>query len=283
MITVIVPSFNEEASIKNTIESIHSNLKNKEEFEIILVNDGSTDKTLEIGKKLKCKIISHPHNLGYGKALKTGIINAKFDIIVIVDCDGSYPIDQLGNLISEFKMGYDMVVAARTGNTYKESFLKWPLRLLLRFLVEWTAGRSIPDINSGLRVFSKKDSIKFIDTLCDTFSFTTSLTLAYMLTGKFVKYIKVDYDKRVGKTHVKLWRDSLRTLQFIIQAIVLYHPLKIFLLITIFCFILAICLLMLGLLNSKIFIIPSFILFSTGLLIFGLGLLTDLIRQINIK
>ena len=104
-----------------------------------------------------------------------------------------------------------------------------------------------------------------------------------MLTGRFVKYVEVDYEKRIGKTHVKLWRDSLRTLQFIIQAIVLYNPLKIFLLITIICFMTAILLFVLNFITSLDLIVPSFLLLSTGILNFGIGLISDLIRQTNIK
>ena len=281
MISVIVPAFNEENSVRKTVTLLNSSLKKFKKYEIILVNDGSTDNTYKISKNLKCKVINHPHNLGYGKSLKSGIKEATFDTIIIIDCDGSYQIDQSEMLIKEYNKGYDMVVGARSGNEYKGSIIKWPLRLILRFLVEWTAGRRIPDVNSGYRVFSKKDSIKFLDYLCDTFSFTTSLTLAYMLTGRFIKYTKVDYHQRVGKTHVKLWRDSLRTLQFIIQSIILYNPLKLFLLISIICLLIGLILLTLSFFVSLNFLIPSFIFFSTSILIFGIGLLTDLIRQLK--
>jgi glycosyltransferase involved in cell wall biosynthesis len=282
MISVVVPAYNEEKSIKNTIVQLEEQLSKKYKYEIIIVNDGSSDSTSKIAKKLKCTVIDHPHNMGYGKSLKSGINNAFYDTIVIIDCDGSYPIRQIEKLLQRYNLGYDMVVGERTGNTYKESFLKWPLRLLLRFLVEWTTGRSIPDINSGFRVFSKKTSSLYFDKLCNTFSFTTSLTLAYMLTGLFVQYVKIDYDKRVGKTHVKLWKDSFRTLQFIIQAIVYYNPLKLFLLITIFCFVLSLIFLALNFAISSVYMNYSLLMLSVGIINFGLGLIADLIRQTNL-
>ena len=89
--------------------------------------------------------------------MKTGILNAKFDKVVIIDADGTYPSGKIIDILDLFEKGFDMVVGERTGKNYKESPLKWPMRLLLRFLVEWTTGRKIPDINSGLRVFFKKN------------------------------------------------------------------------------------------------------------------------------
>src|SRR5207237_9264618 len=96
-------------------------------------------------------------------------------------------------------------------------------------MVQYTDGRKIDDINSGLRIFSKNTMMKFFDTLCDTFSFTTSATLAYMMTGKFVKYIPIEYHKRVGETKVKLFKDTLRTLQYIVAAILFYNHFHLFL------------------------------------------------------
>ena len=72
-----------------------------------------------------------------------------------------------------------MVVGAREGKNYSESIKKGALRFILKYLVEFTAGRRIPDINSGLRVFSRSAVMQYFPHLCDTFSFTTSLTLAY--------------------------------------------------------------------------------------------------------
>ena len=114
-----------------------------------------------------------------------------------------------------------MVVGARKGKEYDGSFAKFIFRKLLKFLVEWTTGRTIVDINSGMRVFSKKTVLSFLQQLCNSFSFTTSLTLAYMLNAKFVKYASIEYDARQGNSHVRIFRDSLRTLQYIVEAKIL--------------------------------------------------------------
>ena len=108
--------------------------------------------------------------------------------------------------------------------------LKRIARFFFRKLSEFTTGRKIPDINSGFRVFRKDLAMKFFHTLSSGFSFTTTITLAFMLNSYTVKYFPIPYNKRRGSSKVKYFRDTLRSAQIIIEAIVFYNPLKIFLL-----------------------------------------------------
>ena len=230
MFSIIIPAYNEENAIMDTIHRCQAIIKEygNPDSEVIVVDDSSSDDTYKKALSSDIKVLKHPHNIGYGRSLKDGILEAQNDTIIITDADGTYPIESIPDLLNEYNQGFDMVVGARMGKHYHESFFKKRFRWILRKLVEFTAGRKIPDINSGLRVFNKSEVVKFFDTLCDTFSFTTSLTLAYMMKGKFVKYIPIEYDKRIGETKVKLFKDSTRTLQFIVEAILYYNPIKIF-------------------------------------------------------
>ena len=129
--------------------------------------------------------------------------------------------------------------------------------------------------------FSKQTILKYFDTLCDTFSFTTSVTLAYMMTGKFVTYIPIEYHKRVGKTKVRLFRDTLRTLQYIVEAILYYNPIKIFIMLCMLILIFA----LMNFAAAFIFHLYSAFLLGVGsillsIFIFGLGLLAVLLKQI---
>ena len=287
MISIILPCYNEEKSIESNVSKIKEEIiKTNKEYEIIVVDDGSTDGSREKLKSLDIKIISHPHNLGYGAALKTGIQNAKFDTIVISDIDGSYPPKHIPELIKVYEdsfnlgNGLDMVVGARKGKEYDGSLAKFIFRKLLKFLVEWTTGRTIVDINSGMRVFSKKTVLNFLQQLCNTFSFTTSLTLAYMLNAKFVKYESIEYDARQGNSHVRIFRDSLRTLQYIVEAIIYYNPLKLFLLFFLFFMIISIVFLIVSIYTKSILfmmIMGSSLIVAFISLFFGF--LLDLIRQ----
>jgi glycosyltransferase involved in cell wall biosynthesis len=283
MISVVIPAFNEGRSIVSTIKKIHEVLEsaNLIPCEVIVVDDGSSDDTSDLALQGGATVFRHPHNLGYGAALKTGISNAQYDAVVITDSDGTYPISEIPNLYRRYMQGFDMVVGARQGVVYKGSYIKWPLRILLKFLVEWTAGRKIPDINSGLRIFSKKTITSYFSRLCNTFSFTTSATLAYMMTGRFVTYMPINYSERIGSSHVRLWRDSLRTLQFIVQAVTYYNPLKIFLLLAGISCIGALVSLFIGIFfHIATGFIMAAMLISCAILIFSLGLLADLLRQI---
>ncbi len=229
MLSVIIPAKDEQESVAGTVQQIRLAL-GKTKHEIVVVDDGSRDDTARCAREAGARVISHPHNLGYGAALKTGIRSAAHDTIVITDADNTYPNDQIPRLLEEYQKGFDMVVGARTGQHYLESTLKSPLRWVLKFLVEYTTGRKVPDVNSGLRIFSKQKVVPYFGHLCNTFSFTTSLTLAYMMNYLFVSYVPIPYHKRTGRTKVHLLRDTLRTLQYIVEAIVYYNPIKIFIL-----------------------------------------------------
>jgi glycosyltransferase involved in cell wall biosynthesis len=283
MISLIIPAFNEEEAIVDTIQEAQRALASTDltPAEVIIVDDGSTDKTGERASASGARVVRHPHNVGYGRSLKDGIRAAKYDTVVISDADGTYPIGAIPLLLQEYQNGFDMIVGARTGQYYHGPGIKTPLRYMLKLMVEFTAGRKVPDVNSGLRVFSKATVEPYFPHLCDTFSFTTSLTLAYMMTGKFVLHVPIAYNKRVGKTKVRLIRDALRTMQFIIEAILYYNPIKIFILFSFACLLLSVV----GFAASALFgILTGFLLGVGGILlamlVFCMGLLAVLLKQI---
>jgi polyisoprenyl-phosphate glycosyltransferase len=286
MISVVIPALNEQDEIGGTVTRVREVLSARgvADYEVVVVDDGSSDQTGARAEQAGARVLRHPHNVGYGRSLKDGIRAARYDTIVINDADGTYPIEAIPELIAYYSKGYDMVVGARSGEHYRESLIKMPLRRLLRFIVEFTAGRSIPDINSGLRIFRRSTILEYYDHLCDTFSFTTSMTLAYMMTGKFVAYVPIDYNKRVGKSKVKLFRDSMKTLQYIVEAAIYYNPLKMFVLMT--CIVVATSLLsfvlaLVAKLNVFFYVGVGGIISSA--IIFSLGLLAVLLRQIMVK
>lgn len=235
MISVILPVYNEEEGIISSLEALKRAMGNFAGYEIILVNDGSTDSTIARLNTIdlaNIKIVNHLENLGYGKSLFDGILVAKNECIAILDADASYPPGRLKDLHA-FWPNYDMVVGARQGEEYKGGLFKRPARMVFQFLAEYATGRKVPDINSGMRIFKRSVVLKFQDSLCTGFSFTTTITLLFMLNNYFVKYVPVEYLKRSGKSKVRHFRDSLRSLQFIIEAILYYNPIKLFLLIAI--------------------------------------------------
>jgi glycosyltransferase involved in cell wall biosynthesis len=286
MISVVIPALNECGAIGATVTDISTVLVEAKlaPFEIIVVDDGSTDDTGKVATEAGARIVRHPHNVGYGRSLKRGIEAATYDLIVICDADGTYPAAAIPKLVRLYQDGFDMVVGQRQGPHYRQSAVRVPLRGLLRFLVEWTAGRRIPDVNSGLRVFSRAAAMKYFPHLCDTFSFTTSMTLAYMMTKRFVTYYKIEYFERTGSSKVRLFRDSLRTLQYIVEAIVYYNPLKIFLLFSLICIMVAAIMMIVSLSLSIVTgVMLAIAAAMAGVIMFGLGMLAVLLKQIMDK
>jgi glycosyltransferase involved in cell wall biosynthesis len=282
MITIVIPAYNEERGLGGVLDEARTVLAGSAALagsEIIVVDDGSSDATAERARAGGADIvIRQPHNLGYGRALKAGIAAATHDVIVITDGDGSYPLDGIPRLVAKLDDGYDMVVGARTGASYRESAVKRPLRAILKFLAEFTTGRRVPDVNSGLRVFRKSTITSYFDHLSNSFSFTTSVTLAYMLTGRFVEYVPIEYRARVGSTNVRLVRDSLRTLQYIVQVITVYNPIKIFLLLSLASVVVALVSFALNLASlapngGVLGVLGLYV----ALVLFGLGLIADLL------
>ena len=286
-ISVIIPAYNEEKAIGKTIEEIIKVMNENDIYEgseIIVVNDGSDDNTKQEAVKKGVIVLDNPHNIGYGYSLKKGIENAKNETIVITDADLSYPFSSVPEMLKIKEKGFDLVVGARTGKYYKESISKSILRKILKRFVEYVSGKKIKDVNSGLRVFDKTTVMKYFPRLCNTFSFTTSQTLAYMMNDLTVCYIDISYNKREGKTKVKLFKDSLRSMRYILEAGIYYNPLKIFTLLTIICIFLAI----LGFIISHFLRINAGYILGIGgllvsLIIFSLGILATLLKQIMDK
>ena len=233
MISLIVPAYNEAASIKQTIEKIRQVMDHSQQtYELLVVDDGSTDETAQLADQCGVRVIRQPVNSGYGNALKTGLQHAQYDWCAIVDADESYPLDQFPDLF-KYIPAFDMVVGARTGANYWGSWGKRIARKLLLLMIEFVLGRQIPDANSGMRVFRKEVALAHSKRISSGFSFTTTITLAFFLEGYFVKYVPIAYLARTGKSKVKIWSDSLRTFQMLVQAILYYNPLKLFLMLCI--------------------------------------------------
>jgi glycosyltransferase involved in cell wall biosynthesis len=284
MISVIVPMYNEENAIAGCLKKLSKELLSfAPNHEIIVVNDGSTDASM--ARVMECnipslKIIEHAENIGYGKSLLDGILSANNECIAIIDSDGSYPVERLKELYSYYPR-FDMVVGARQGLEFRKGLFKRPARLMFKFLAKYASGRDVPDVNSGLRIFKKSVVLSFREMLCTGFSFTTTITLLFMLNHFFVKYVPVEYNKREGKSKVKHFKDTLRAGQIIVQAIAYYNPIKLFLLIANLCAFTAIAfeIFNIYLFHSLYITIFSAILLASYVPIFSLGLVTDSLRK----
>ena len=226
-VSIVIPAYNEENGIVNVINEIETLLIEKNiNSEIVIVDDGSTDKTKEKVSSTNARLIEHQQNRGYGAALKTGIKASIYDQIAIIDADGTYPVNYLIELIDN-KKNYDMVVGARIGKNVSIPLIRRPAKWALNKLANFLTNYKIPDLNSGLRLFKKNSLLKFLHILPDGFSFTTTITIA-MITNNFnVKYIPIDYEKRIGKSKIRPIYDTLNFISLITRMVIYFKPLRV--------------------------------------------------------
>jgi len=235
-ISIIIPAYNEEGAIGKTIGDINKMLPDLgRPAEVLVVDDGSTDNTAGLAQAAGVRVIRRPINGGYGRALMTGIISASYDTIAIVDADDTYPIDRLPELAVKYDEGFQMVVGSRQGIHFDGSWFSRLQRMAFRFLAEFAAGRAIPDVNSGFRIFDRRPVLEVKGSFSTGFSFTCSLTLLFLLTHLHVAYLPVPYHRRIGETKVKKLKDALRALQIIVTFFAQFNPLKLYLLLLLVC------------------------------------------------
>ncbi len=231
--SIIVPCYDEEASIENTIVQLETALAGQLEYELIVVNDGSRDSSGRVLAELqlrfpRLRVIDHVVNQGYGAALKTGIRAAHAPLIAITDADGTYPNERLPELIRECAE-IDMVVGARVGPGVNYSKVRAFPKFFLKRWISFIAGREVPDINSGMRVFRKEIAERFFNILPNSFSFTITITLAMLTTFRLVRFIPISYAKREGKSKIRPFADTWRFIRIILRTGVYFAPIRAFL------------------------------------------------------
>lgn len=279
-VSIIIPVYNEEETVLSVIQDVDKVMRgNSWEYEIIVVNDGSNDKSKELLKNcgLSIRLIEHEHNRGYGAALKAGIRYSKNNIILMIDADGTYPINDIPRLLDEIK-NYDMVVGSRTGKHVRIPLIRKPAKWFINKLANYLTGTNIPDLNSGLRVTKKAVIEKFIRILPDRFSFTTTITLAMLADAYQVKFIPINYYKRQGKSKIKPIQGTFNFVQLIIRTVMYFNPLKIFLLFSLLFFIPGFIFFVRDILSLNIGQ-TTILLLVTGSIILSMGMLADLINK----
>ena len=282
-LSFIIPVLNEQEAIISTIENLGTQLSTLAvPYEIIVVDDGSTDDTAEhlVNSTVEhLRVIRHPINAGYGAAIKTGLLATEFEWVGIVDADGSYDIDAIPRLAARCREGFDMVVAQRENISSQDSIIKGFMRRSLRLFVWLLVDRNVEDLNSGYRIIKKSSVMEFFPFLCSTFSFTTSLTILFFERGYFVCYEPTQYFKRKGVSKIHPFRDSLRALQMILQGVTYFNPIKTFVFVSIL-MVIVVCIpaMILAMLHMATLSSYYMIFGSVVTILFGLGILGDIVR-----
>lgn len=274
-VSVVMPAYNEGGTISKVINSVGNAMKKIGiSYNIIVVDDGSKDKTASEVKKTNAILVQHPYNKGYGAALKTGTKAANSEYILFIDSDGQNNPNDIAKLLKE-REKYDMIVGARPQDKIYKAF-RGVGRKILNLVANFLAERKIPDLNSGFRLVRRETVLEFMHILPNTFSFTTTITLSCLKSGHNVKYVPIDFRPRTaGKSTMKHFKDGIRFIIFLLRITTLFSPLRVFLPISI-------GLLLAGFVALLFFIIAQAHISQTalmtilfGLLVFFFGLLAD--------
>jgi glycosyltransferase involved in cell wall biosynthesis len=279
-VSVIVPAYNEAECIGQVLADLNAALSAGDlTYEVIVVDDGSTDQTPGIAQASGARLLQHGVNRGYGAALKSGIRAARGERIVITDSDGTYPADRIPTLVALLDE-WDMVVGARTGRNVRMPLIRRPAKWVLNQLANYLTGTQIPDLNSGLRAFWRETALRFFPILPNGFSLTTTITLAMLSENYRVHFVPIDYHERRGRSKIHPVYDTLNFLQLIVRTVLYFNPLKVFLPLSAL-FVMAGVLvgLISKLVFGKLLDTTMIVLIVTGVQILMLGMLADLIDK----
>lgn len=226
-VSIVIPALNEAAHVAEQILAVKQVMERTDwQFEIIVVDDGSSDGTAERAAAAGVAVLRHRRNRGYGAALKTGISSSRFDWILITDADGTYPPSAIPAVLAAADDN-DMVVGARIGATVHIPLERRPAKWFLRRLASYLAGQELPDLNSGLRLMRKELVQQYEHLLPSGFSFTTTITLSAACNDHPVAYVPIDYLGRLGTSKIRP-RHAYDFTLLILRTIVFFNPLKVF-------------------------------------------------------
>jgi glycosyltransferase involved in cell wall biosynthesis len=278
-ISIIIPAYNESASIGDIIKKIKTLYP---ESEVIVINDGSTDDTVSAAKEAGAIVYSHPYNIGNGAAIKSGIRIASGEILVFMDGDGQHNPEDIGRML-EFVPEYDMVVGARSKGD-QVSLFRGIGNSVLDWLASYVAKFRVQDLTSGFRAVKAEIAHNLLYLLPNTYSYPTTITLCVLRGGWSLKYIPINIKKRKnGVSHIKLSRDGVRFFMIITKVCALHSPLRIFLPISTLLFIFGLFRYLYTYITEGRFTNMSALLFSTSIIIFMMGLVSEQITQMRFE
>jgi glycosyltransferase involved in cell wall biosynthesis len=280
-ISVIIPAYNEAEGISGLLQKMTEEGYHKV-YEIIVVDDGSTDGTGEIARTFPVKVVSHSSNKGYGASLKTGIRKASGEYVIMMDSDGQHDPKYLAE-ISEMLQDHEMVIGTRSAASFQVKTRQAGKRLI-RWVGEYLVEQKLPDYNSGFRGFRKDLIHGMLHIMPNGFSFSTTSTLAFLKEGYSIGTFPIDVAPRQGRpSNVKFLKDGSKTMMLILRIIMLFNPLKIFLPASLIIFLAGMAFGIYGYLVVERFSNGAIVLTILGMFLFFIGLVADQISILNRK
>jgi glycosyltransferase involved in cell wall biosynthesis len=278
-VTIVIPAKNEAASLPALLEQLRAV---GEWREIIVVDDGSNDKTAAIAEAAGCVVPRHPYSKGNGAAIKTGARTASGDVIVFMDADGQHDPADIQRLLGRINDGYDLVVGARQRGS-QASVGRGLANGFYNRLATYMTGHNVEDLTSGFRAVRADKFREFLYLLPNGFSYPTTSTMAFFRAGYSVAYEPIHAAQRVGKSHIKLLKDGVRFLLIIFKIGTLYSPLKLFAPVSALAFLIATLWYGYTLVMEGRFTNMSALLYTGSVMVFLMGLISEQITALMYK
>ena len=276
-LSIVIPAKNEAEAIGKVVGLARERYP---DAEIIVVDDGSTDETAEIARTAGAQVIRHPESLGNGAAVKAGARAATGDIIAFMDGDGQHDPRMLEPLLQQIDDGYDMAVGARDSGSHA-NIGRLFANGLYNGVASMMSGRPILDLTSGFRVARAQPFKQFLYLLPNGFSYPTTITMAFLRSGYPVTFVPIIAAQRIGKSHIRPFRDGIRFLVIIFKVTTLYAPLKVFLPVSGLFFVTGVSYYIYTYITMGRFTNMSLLLLSGAVIIFLIGLLSEQITALT--
>jgi len=276
--SVVIPARNEADGLASLLPELQAVLPGAE---IILSDDGSTDRTCDLANALGIRVVRRPYGAGNGAAIKAGARAANREWIVFMDGDGQHRAQDVPRLLARLEEGYEMVVGARnaSGQANRHRGLA---NAFYNRLASWMVNHPVKDLTSGFRVVRRKKFKEFLHLLPNGFSYPTTSTMAFFRAGYPVAYEPIEVQQRLPGTtsHVRIWRDGARFLLIIFKIGTLYSPLKLFAPIAGSFFLTGLGYYLYTYSSQHRFTNMSALLFSAAVIIFLIGLISEQITAL---
>lgn len=278
-ISVIIPARDESQALPDCLRGVFAAVPG---CELIVVDDGSSDGTAAIAAELGARVISHPYPKGNGAAVKTGARAATSEILVFMDADGQHQPEDIPRLLAKLDEGYDMAVGARGMQDHAGAHRGFANAVFNR-LATWMVNHRVDDLTSGFRAVRAERFRRFIYLLPNSFSYPTTCTMSFFRAGFSVAYVPVSMPPRIGRSHIRPFRDGIRFILIIIKIGTLYSPMKLFLPVSGAFFATGLAYYTYTYLTAHRFTNMSALLFITSMLVFLIGLVSEQITMLTYK
>ena len=275
-VSVVMPARDEAATIDRVIADLKRVAPGVREM--IVVDDGSIDATRAVADRAGAVVIAHPTSRGYGAAVKSGILAAKGEFVLVLDADGQHRPEDVPALLAE-AAAHDLVTGHRV-RVFHSSAWKLPGKWLLRHLGSYLVGRHIPDLNCGFRVFRRETILRYLRLCSDGYSFSSTSLLLLLHEGHPVAFVPVDVTPAHRRGRVTV-RTGFDTVVLLLRITTLLDPLRIFLPLSLVLFIAGIAWGTPYAVAGHGVSVGALLLLLTAVLLFGVGLVSDQIAQLR--